>query len=205
MDIGEIEGDARALARMAKLDPDEPHSIKALCLGLTGSPPMVAPLIGTMGTKLLISGRTRVAVSSRLTPERQRWVAGHELAHVYYERIGHEEDDLEARCDLLGAILCAPRRVVLEARRVHGDNPRAIARYVGVTQAVALLRLGEIGVVDGAALATPTRTVARGEIVWPTAEELRRAIRRGIPNGKAVRITDEPGRRGVIVMLPGDS
>lgn len=199
MDLADIEGDARDLLRMARLDPDDAHSIRAMCMGLTGAPPIVTPLIATEGRVSLVQGQLRVVVSSKLRLERQRWVAGHELAHVYYRRAGHESGALEARCDLLGAILVAPRRVVQEARRNHGDNPRAIASDIGVTQAIALLRLGEIGAVDGAALATSTRVVARGEIAWPDAHALRTAIRKGIPNGKLVKITDEVNRRGLIV------
>lgn len=99
MDVAEVEGDARALTRMARLDPDDAHSIRALCLGLTGYPPIVAPIFNATGQVLMVNGAKRIAVSSRLSPERQRWVAGHELAHLYYGRIGHEDDELEARCD----------------------------------------------------------------------------------------------------------
>lgn len=200
VNLAEVEGDARALIQMAGLDPSEPHSIRALCIGLTGYPPLVVPMFGSQGQLSSINRVIRVAVSSRLSPTRQRWVCGHELGHFYYQRIGYVGANLEAMCDLLGAILCAPRCVVQAAFRVHGNNPRAIAKYVGVTESVALLRLGEIGVVSGTALATPSRTVARGEIVWPDTDTLRRFVRTGeVPHGKRVRITDEPSRGGLLV------
>lgn len=199
MDLADIEGDARDLLGMAGLDPDDVHTPREIAIGLTKQPPIIIPLVGLEGRVSDAGKGPVVLVSAKLAPERLRWRIGHELGHIYYRRIGHEEGDLEGRCDLIGAILVAPRQLVREARRLHGDRPKAIARELGVTQSVALLRLGEIGAVDGAALATRRRVVARGDIVWPDGEQLRRVLRTGVPGGRIVRITDEVGRTGVLV------
>lgn len=109
---------------------------------LLGAPPRLVPLMPEAALACVL-GEPRIFVRRGTAPTRARWLAGHELAEWWYQRVGYRGDDLEERCDALGAALVAPRPTVLAARRKLGDEPIAIATELRTTQSLALLRLGE--------------------------------------------------------------
>jgi hypothetical protein len=86
----------------------------------------------------------RVVVRRSVPAPRARWLVCHELAEHHYLRLGYRGADVEARCDALGAALVLPRRLAQLAIREHAHRVSALARSLGVTQALALLRVGEV-------------------------------------------------------------
>ena len=139
-----------------------------------------------------------VYVSLKLKPARARWRVGHELAHWYFDRIGHQSDRIEQECDALGAALCVPGALVNEAWGLFGEDLKSAADWLGTTQSLVLLRYGECVVtgVSGTAVIESSKVIARSDWDWPIEEEIRKAEGPGL---KHVRIDDEAKRAGLIV------
>jgi len=191
--IADIEGDCGAIYDLADADPNAPPSLRTLVVRLLGSAPRMVPLVRE-AQLAHVHGKPRIFVRRGTMLTRARWLAGHELAEWWYQRIGYRGHDLEVRCDALGAAIVAPRPAFLRAWRTHGDEPVALAAAFGATQSLALLRLGEC-VRAPVVLLRPGGAIVRGEdYEWPAEPVLRRATRLGAPGLRTVRITDEPRR-----------
>jgi len=159
--LADVEGDASLLLRIAQVDDDEPVDVVALCRALTGHAPWLSRL-GPQAQLARVGDGYRVCVRRGLLPERARWLVGHELAEWHYLRTGYRGEDIEARCDALGAALVAPRRAFLSAVRERGHRVYALADDFGVTHALALLRIGEV-TLRPVALPRRLGLVVRGE------------------------------------------
>lgn len=199
--LASVEGDADLLFRMAGADPCDGLSIRELVTRLLGAPPRLAH-IRTEGTIARINGADRIFVRERTPVARARWIAGHELAHWYFRRIGYDCADLEARCDALGACLVAPRPLVVQVSRELGREPLALARALKTTPTLAALRLGEtLGM--PVAVVKARETIVRGEPYgWPQTHEAMRELegrRRLAPGLRRVRMNDEPRRFALLV------
>lgn len=190
--IADIEGDASALLRAAGMDEDEPTDMRRLCVAMTGRAPEIASLRSEGAT-----WDGRVFVRRGLAPARMRWLVGHELAEIHYERVGYRGADVERRCDALGAALAVPRRAYLRALGIVGASARALAKALGTTESIAILRDGEtrgrpVSVVRAAG------AIVRGEpFVWPVRLELQAARRARHPAVMRASIKDEPDRVGL--------
>lgn len=138
----------------------------------------VARLVGKEGHYYVLSGRRQIVVHRFATPERQRWLAGHEIAHWWYEQRGFIEESLELRCDVFGAILVAPTAAFRRAVREQGHRVHQLAREFATTQTVALLRLGEV-VGRPVAYIRPRTALVRGDdYAWPDLPRLVEALKR---------------------------
>lgn len=200
-DLASVEGDADLLYRWAGADPVEGLSMRELVRRLLGCPPRMARL-RTQGTLARIAGADRIFVREGTPAARARWVAGHELAHWYYRRIGYDGADLEARCDALGAALVAPRPLVVQVSRELGREPIALAKALGTTRTLAALRIGEVHG-NPVAVVKARETIVRGEPWgWPATQEEMRELelrRRLAPGVRRVRIPEEPRRFALLV------
>ncbi len=178
------------------VDLDKAPSIRTLVKRMTGAPPRVAD-IASEGALARVRGEWRVFVRRGMSPERQRWVAAHELGHWWWEHeMGYSGSDLEARCDALGAALVAPAAIVRASTAKHSGDVVAIARDLKTTQSVALLRLGEVLGEPVALLRRRRSTIIRGRFVsWPVPLSWQPA--KAANDLVRVHITDEPGRFGV--------
>ena len=195
--VAEVEGDAHAIFRLARFDPDDGATPQQLCVRLLGSPPEMAPLLGHEATLARVTGQWRIFVRAGTAAPRARWLVCHELAEWWYQRIGYCERDIEARCDVLGAALVAPRRVFLRLRRRHGDDVRPLARALRTTESLALLRCGEC-TGEPTAVVRSAGAIVRGDaVVWPAPLTLARAHRLRRGGLRKVRIADEPSRLGL--------
>jgi hypothetical protein len=191
----EVEGDAELLIRRCGYDPGDPPGVVALVAAYLGSPPQRAP-IRAEGSLVRVEDQRRVYVRRGLSAARARWVAGHELAHAYYADTGYCGEDLEARCDALGAALCLPRPFFRRAHARLGPCPGRMARVLGVTPALAHLRLGEV-TGRPVVLWRPGEAIHRGEpFVWP---ELSTLLRRSHPGLRRVHLRTESWRLAVRV------
>ena len=195
--ICEVEGDAEALIRMAGGEPSDGLSPQQLCLGLLGTRPTYAPLLRSEAELARVAGEWRIFVRRGVPQARARWLVGHEIAEWWHLQRAYREDDLEARCDALGAALVAPRRVYLSARRHHGHDVRRLAGALRTTQSLVLLRGGEC-------VGTPTAVVRQGgalvrgeDFGWPELT-LAAARRLRAPGLQRVAIRDEPKRVGLV-------
>jgi hypothetical protein len=200
-DLASVEGDAAVLYRWADADSYAGLSMRELVRRLLGCPPRMARL-RTQGTLARIAGADRIFVREGTPAARARWVAGHELAHWYYRRIGYDGADLEARCDALGACLVAPRPLVVQVSRELGREPIALAKALGTTRTLAALRLGEtLGM--PVAVVKARETIVRGDPWgWPeTHDEMRQLERRRrlAPGLRRVRIPEEARRFALLV------
>lgn len=194
----EVEGDAEVLITMAGGEASEGLSPQQLSLGLLGTRPTYAPLLRTEAELARVAGSWRIFIRRGIPAARARWLVGHELAEWWYLRHDYREDDIEDRCDALGAALVAPRRLYLSARRHHGHDVRRLAGVLRTTQSLVLLRGGEC-------MGTPTAVVRqRGVLVrgeefgWPELT-LTAARRLRAPGLRRVAIHDEPKRIGIVV------
>lgn len=184
--LADIEGDADALRRVAGVDGDEVPHLGAMCAALTGSPPIIAE----QRARSLIDERDRVVLRRGLPVAIARYLVGHELAELHYRRLRYEGEDIEARCDALGAALVAPWRVARAAIREHGHHVCAVASALRVPQALALLRIGEVTGRPVLLLRRPP--IARGAAyVWPAPGQAPRGV------AHPVRLADE-GRWGLM-------
>jgi len=191
----EVEGDADLIYRLAHGDPDDVLSPRVLCEQLLDTRPRYAP-IGQEATVARVGNEWRVYVQRGVSPARARWLVGHELAEWWYQQRGYRGEDLEQRCDALGAALVLPRRVLQAARRQHGDDVHAIAKTLRVTQSLALLRVGEVTGTPSAVV-RKAGAIVRGEAyVWPVPLVLTGPDEH--PGIKKVEIDDEPKRKGLV-------
>lgn len=88
-----------------------------------------------------------VVVRRSLPAQKQREVAGHELGEWFAEVTGRSFDSLaqrEAWCDAVGARLVAPSAAVARIVRRYGHRVHGLAEVFGVSQSLALLRIGEV-------------------------------------------------------------
>jgi len=191
----DVEGDADLIYRLAHGDPDDVLSPRVLCEQLLDTRPRYAP-IAQEATIARVGNEWRVYVARGTSPARARWLVGHELAEWWYQQRGYRGEDLEARCDALGAALVLPRRVLQAARRQHGDDVHAIARALRVTQSLALLRVGEVTGTPSAVI-RQAGAIVRGEAyVWPVPLML--TAPDDHPGIRKVEIDDEPTRKGLV-------
>lgn len=188
-EIDDLEADASCILRTAGLDEDAPPSMDELTAKLLGEPPLRVPLRALRwneGALWSVDGRLRVFVANEVPAHRARWVAGHELAH-WWHRVHLRAVEDERRCDALGAMLAAPRRAVLLASRLDGCAFSRVAKRLRCPEALALLRLAEVGQ-RPAAFPRRGHVVVRGEFPWP------RDLRARSIDGAHVVTPD--GRRG---------
>lgn len=195
----EIEGEALSIYKLAKQDPDRPVSPSRLVRKLLETSVQRLALVGDRESDLAcVAGQHVIGVSRRASPARARWLVCHELAHWWFDRLGYRGEDLEARCDALGAALIAPRPAWRTARRLVGDDVKRLAEMLATTQSLVLLRCGEC---DGtpAALVGQRRVIVRGiDFAWPDEDVIRRVARSGYPGVRKVRISDEYKRTGLM-------
>lgn len=189
--LADIEGDADLLLRLARVDDDEPPDVVALARSMTGRAPYLSRR-GPEAHLARIGDGHQVCLRAGLQAGRARWLVGHELAELHYRRTGYQGEDIEARCDALGAALVAPRRAVRAAIRAHAHRVHALARALAVTQSTALLRIGEVAG-RPVVLVRAAGLVARGDAFpWPPSPM------RAPPGSHPLRITDEPARWGLM-------
>lgn len=197
--IAELTGEVDALFARAGLEPSEPTSLRRLFSGLRLAPPESAP-IRTEGVLAEVQGEPRVFYRAGLSLERARFVVGHELGHLWLERWArypYEGEDIEERCDAFGAMVIAPRALVVRARRRWGDDVDTIADRLRTSKSVALLRFGEV-FGDPSAVVRATGPIVRGDdYAWPRLD-LAAAKRLRHPGIRKVALDDEPRRVGLV-------
>lgn len=190
-DLDEVEDAALSLYRMKGFDPDEPPSMKELCRACIDSDPERVGVVGESDITP-INGRWRMRVHRMILPERAAWLIGHELGEWWYRTRGHAfcHAELEARCDAFGAALVTPREAFARAVKRIGHRVHSLARRFRTTQAVALLRIGEVAGRPVVYEGTKQR-VARGvPFVWPANLD-------AVPRGEAHPIRVD-GRWGMM-------
>lgn len=147
-------------------DPERPVSVKTIARRLTGFEPESAD-IRSEGVIATVSGKDRIYYSRRLLPDRRGWILGHEILHAWVRMHGLRVDHEELVADAVGARLVAPAAAFRRAIGLHGCRVHELATRFRTTQALALLRVGEV---TGRAVMVdrPYRRIARGEhFVWP--------------------------------------
>lgn len=198
MDRADIEGDAIALYRLAGLEPDEPVAISRLVRALLGTPIQVASFVRGQAHLSWYLDQWWIYVHAGIALPRLRFDIGHELAHWWYRRCCYSGEDIELRCDALGAAIVAPMPLY-SAIRKRTSRIVQIAHAIGVTQSLALLREGEV-LGTPVALVQDRRVLVRGEEWgWPAELELRRlaSVRSAVPGLRKVVIRDEARRVGL--------
>lgn len=193
-ELADLEGDAAAILREAKVEDDEPPALGIVCERLLGLRPKRSPnLAREAKTEEKDLGRFQILIRADVPSARARWLVGHEIGEWLHLQSGAQPANIEARCDAIGAMLAAPRRAVralIGPRRV-----RLLAETFGVPQSVALLRIGEVFGRPVALLRRGRPALYRGgPFVWP-----RRVNREGVAH--LVRITDEPARVGLMAEI----
>jgi len=193
--LADVEGDVSLLCQGAGVDVDQPLSMSALCEALTGAPPLLDRNLGSARGMLR---RGRVLIAPGLTVEQERHTIAHELGEWFYDRRGYDEPDREARCDAVGAALCAPRSAFKRAMRTVGHRVSVLARAFVVEQSLALLRVGEVSG-RPVMLLHPAGPIVRGDpFAWPSTSALRRALEEGRETVHPIRITDAASRWGLM-------
>jgi hypothetical protein len=200
LDRADIEGDALAMYRLAKLEPDQPVALGRLVRALLGTEVQQAAFVRGKAHLSWFQDRWWIYVHRGIPLARLRFDVGHELGHWWYRRCGYSGEDIELRCDALGAALVAPMPLFRSVRK-RISTVVQVARAIGSTQSLALLRDGEV-LGTPVALVQDRRVLVRGhEWGWPTEPELRRlaSSRSPGPGLRKVTIRDEPNRVGVMV------
>lgn len=133
-----------------------------------------------------------------LSPARARFVLTHETAHVLYKRRGFWPENLEEWCDALAAALACRRRAYRSVIARIGHRVHELAHRFGVTQSVALLRIGETEGRPVMLLRHNDPIVRGAPFVWPSISAMVRMATdvRGVVH--PIRISDEPDRVGFL-------
>ncbi|MFA4900946.1 MAG: ImmA/IrrE family metallo-endopeptidase [Brevundimonas sp.] len=192
----EIDRLSDDIYRSAHLDPSEPAPPNALCRHLFGRVPEFAR-INCDASVALVRGQWRLFVRRGLPVSRLRFAVLHEVAHIIYWGCGMVHDDLEARCNRLGAALAVPRLAFLRAAHRSHDVAH-LAEAFGATQSLVLLRWGEC---EGKpiALIEPSAVHTRGrKYPWPDEHGLRLLAHDCRWPGARVHLTDAPMRIGLL-------
>lgn len=200
-DLADIEGDVLCIYDRAAEDPEDPPAIGRLVEKLLGARPSTAPLLVDQACLVMLQGEWRIFVRRGTPTIRARWLVGHELAEWWYRKVrGYTGEDVEERCDALGAALVAPRPAVrAELRRLGGHRVHLLAERFGTTQSVALLRIGEVTGRPVALVRKPAPIVRGEPFEWPSdLRELRAAVERPPAGVHPLRITDEANRWGLM-------
>lgn len=195
----DIEGDAIAIYREAGEEPDRPVSIVRIVRKLLHTDVVRATMISTHESDIcMMHGEHVIGVRRGIAAPRARWLIAHELGHWWHDRIGYRGEDIEARCDALGAALIAPRPAWQHVRRAVGCGIKDLAGALATTQSLVLLRRGECEG-EPVALVQPRRVLVRGaDWGWPDPDTMRRVAKVGAPGVRRVRITDEWKRSGLM-------
>lgn len=193
--IEECEGLAEGAYARAKLDQERPAAVGVLCERLFGSRPRREATLPREGLMGIVNGEVRIYVRASNNRARERLVGAHEMAHGLFGRF-HSDTDwlLERRCDLLGACLLAPRPAFRLAVQRFGHSVYDLAHALSITQAAAMLRLGEV-TGRPVKLLGPRERVRGEPFDWPDV----RACLRGQHRGRVhpVRLADE-GKWGLM-------
>lgn len=163
-----VEADAVAgeILRLAGHCGGTAPNISQVCRDLLGAPPRLVP-IASEAALVYVHGCHEVWLRPDVPPERARWLVGHELAEWWHLITGYVGDDVEARCDAVGAALVAPRAAFRRAVHRVGHSVHRLAEAFVVPQALSLLRIGEVTGRPVLLLRRPT-PLHRGEpYAWP--------------------------------------
>lgn len=171
----DIEREAVALWRIYGHDPSRPAGLPVLVKQALGTSIRVAN-IPQEGRLHRVGGRWHITIKRGLHPARARHIVGHELAEWHYRRLGYRGEQLESRCDALGAAICAPKPLVERAVARFGPCCVRLAKHLRLQPSLCHLRLGE-ATGRPVALWSPERQIYRGDDYnWP---ELASAARDG--------------------------
>jgi len=198
-DIADLEGEAAAWLREAKMDDAVPRMVE-LCRELLKTEPVRTPDIDRE-SKLVHDndGLPRVLLRMDVPPRRARWLVGHEIAEWAHARTDYRGGDIEERCDAMGAMLCAPRNLFRDAIRKLGRHAvHQLAEIFSTTQSLCLLRIGEVTGRPVALLRWPENIFRGDPFEWPSFSTLRRAIEEGREMVHPCTINDEPNRIGLM-------
>ena len=179
----------------AEVDPERGASIDLISLRLTKAKPRYVRMVGTADFNVF-DGRPIIRVHEALPPAVKREKASHELGEWRAHTTGRRFRSLlerEAWCDAVGARLLCPSRAVRAVVKHHGHRVHAIAEAFGVTQAMSLLRVGEVTGRPVALLRRPGVIVRGDDYGWPDETELARMVRQRSPAVHAIRVDDRWG------------
>lgn len=139
--LAEIEGDAAMLLARARVEDDDEINVGLLCRRITGFAPWLSRSVSRVAWW---EGHHHVVINRLLPVPRARWVICHEIAEWHYLQTGYRAPDIEKRCDALGAALVLPRRLLRRATRTLGHRVHTLSKELDLTQALVMLRLGEV-------------------------------------------------------------
>jgi hypothetical protein len=188
-DIADLEGEHGAACRYLRADVDTP--IPELVELATGWPIAFDPTLDTEGR---FDGR--VTLRAGVPDARAKHNGGHELSHWWLDRIGYRGLDLEERCDALGAMFAAPRETFLRVIKVVDHAVYDLANTFGITQSVAMLRVGEVTGRPVLLLRWAGAIVRGYEFGWPSISTLVRLASEHRESVHPLKIRDEANRVG---------
>jgi hypothetical protein len=174
--LADLEAFVADTLRTKGVDGSAPPSMDRLCADLTGAPPQRAARADVGGDGCLapaVGGEWRVYIADDVLPERERWLVGHELGHYLHRTVLRGVQETERRCDIIGAMLVAPRAAVLRAVALEGHAVTRLATMLRVEVSLVVLRLGEC-VNRPVALIRPTPIVRGAAHDWPDLTSPRR-------------------------------
>lgn len=143
MGMGEADWVAGEILRLAGHSGEQAPNIAQVCRDLLGAPPRLVP-IACEAALVYVAGCHEVWLRPDVPAERARWLVAHELAEWWHLRTGYQGDDVESRCDAVGAALVAPRPAFVRAVERVGHSVHLLASAFAVPQALAMLRVGEV-------------------------------------------------------------
>jgi hypothetical protein len=192
-DGGYLEREAERLYRSAGLDPMRAAAPAALVRGSLGANSirfLREELIPGGGTIARVGPEWRIYLSRKLSPDRMRFIALHELAHW---ALGPGAS--EGECDALAACLLAPRPAFERAVLEHRAGYTKLARRFGCTETFAALRYGEVTGEPLVVVAPASVRVRGGAYSWPSEAELRGLAKaRRLPGLSKATLRDDPLR-----------
>jgi len=199
------DAEATAIAQRAKLEPNEPHSVIALALGLELGVAYYPHTVLRGLNSLLFwprgrSARPEIALRRGLTPKTRTWCIAHEIAEDHLGVLDYRAPDVEQQANAIAAALLMPRLCFREQVRDWGQNLPELADQFATTETAVALRLAEVRAVDVCAVVTPATVYVRApeEFVLPAPAELRRLARTGHPGLRKIAVTDDRRRVALI-------
>lgn len=176
-DVIEAEQESLRAYNEAGLDPERPPPISELCAGLFGTRPQPIAGLSREATMGVLRGEVRIYYRAGTWAARARFGVAHEMGHGRRRQHHGSIGDVEARADLLGACLVAPRPAFERMVARVGHSVYDLAHAFGTTHAAALLRLGEVTGRPVRLLGERERT--RGDAFeWPDVKRALRGLER---------------------------
>lgn len=184
----ELEAEALRMYADARWDPEIPIPPAVLVRALYGTAIVRSASLPRESLVSTVDGIITICVRSTIMAAKARFLAFHEASHPRLASTCGDDPHVEDKCNYIAGALSVPRPAFMKKTQELGHHVHRLAQAFGTTQAVILLRLGEL--CSRSVKLTGMREIVRGpEFDWPDTRLALAGKVRKICH--PVRLTDE--------------